>query len=272
MNAWETEFLASVESKNESRAIEILRSGFPVNYQIRTRDPSRNIQPGYTYPLLLAIELELYEVAHFLLVSGANPNAFDCLGKTGLLVSSLVGNIDIIRLLLGFKANLATRDFAGNTMLHLAALKSHLNVLKLCIEDLKFPVIVQNNKGQVPLDIARSNQETSKSLEETEKIQQVIEYLWRIQEDFKLERSKKFEPHSSYLIKHPKFSLQGLAKVPLLPVDVGNNSPQAKRTLESYLNSKQTQIYKSYTAKEEKNITRMSRIISCARGVSPFSK
>ena len=78
MNAWETEFIASIESKNESRAIEILKSGFPVNYQIRIRDSSRNIQPGHTYSLLFAVELELYELSHFLLSSGANVNAFDC--------------------------------------------------------------------------------------------------------------------------------------------------------------------------------------------------
>ena len=110
MNAWETEFIASLDSKNESRAIEILRSGFPVNYQIRTRDTQRNIQPDYTYPLLLSIELELYEVTYYLLQSGASVDAFDCLGQTSVLVSSLVGNLDLIRLLLSFKANIAARD------------------------------------------------------------------------------------------------------------------------------------------------------------------
>ena len=271
MNAWETEFIASLESKNESRAIEILRSGFPVNYQIRTRDTQRNVQPGYTYPLLLSIELELSEVVHYLLQSGASVNAFDCLGQTSVLVSSLVGNVDIMRLLLSFKANIAARDFSGNTMLHLAALRSNLQVLKFCIEELKFPVIVQNTKGLTSLDIARKNQEASKSLQETEKIQQVIEYLWRTQEDFKRERSKKFESHSSFTVKHPRFSMQGLAKIPITASGTSAASPQAKRSLENYLNSKHTQIYKSFTAKE-RNITRLSRLVSGNRSISPFTK
>ncbi|OMJ75471.1 hypothetical protein SteCoe_25394 [Stentor coeruleus] len=271
MNAWESEFIASIESKNESRAIEILRSGFPANYQIRSRDTHGNILPGYTYPLLHTIELELYEVTHFLLQSGATINAFDCLGQTAILIASLVGNLNLIRLLLSYNANISIRDFSGNTMLHLAALRSHLPVIRLCIEDLKFPVIVQNNKGQVPLDIARNNQESSKSLSETERIQQVVEYLWRIQEDFKRDRTRKHEHHSTYLIKHPRFSLQGLAKIPIMPADAGVASPQAKRSLENYLNSKHTQIFKSFTAKE-KNIIRFSRFASDTRSTSPFMK
>jgi Ankyrin repeats (3 copies) len=271
MNAWETEFIASLESKNESRAIEILRSGFPANYQIRIRDSNRNILPGHTYPLLYAVELELYELTHFLLVSGASVNCFDCLGQTAILISSFVGNLDIIRLLLKFKANIAARDFSGSTMLHLATMNSHLPVVKLCIEDLKFPIIVQNNKGQVPLDIARKNQENSKSLEETERIQQVIEYIWRTQEDFKRSRSKKLEHHNTYLLKYPRFSLQGLAKVPLVPIENNSVSQKSKRSLENYLNSKQSLIYKSYTAKET-NITRISRLVSNTRNASPFNK
>lgn len=271
MNSWEIEFLASLESKNESRAIEILRSGFPVNYQIRTRDTQRNVQPGYTYPLLLSIELELYEVVQFLLQSGASVNGFDCLGQTSLLVGSLVGNIDMIRLLIEFKANISVRDFSGNTMIHLAALRSNLSILKFCLEELKFPVIVQNRKGQTALDIARKNQEEAKSLQETENIQQVVEYLWRVQEDFKRERSKNLDSHSSYLVKHPRFSLVGLAKIPIVPIGAGSTSPQAKRSLETYLNSKHTQIYKSFTAKE-RNITRLSRLVSKTGSGSPFSK
>lgn len=271
MNSWETEFMASLESKNESRAIEILRSGFPINYQIRTRDHHGNILPGYTYPLLLSVEFELYEVSHFLLQSGANVNAFDCLGQTAILISCLVGNVDLIRLLLSYKANIAIRDFSGNTMLHLAAARSHFPVLRLCIEELKFPAIVQNSKGQLPLDIARNNQETSKSLFETEKIQQVVEYLWRTQENFKRERSRKYEQHSSYFIKHPRFSLQGLAKVPITPTELGASSPQSKRSLENYLSSKHTQIFKSFTAKED-NITKISRFIPDTRSTSPFMK
>ena len=62
-------------------------------------------------------------------------------------------------------------------MLHLSAEHCHLEVVKFCIEDLRFPVIVQNKKGQVPLDIARKNQEYAKSIENTEKTQKIIEYL-----------------------------------------------------------------------------------------------
>ncbi|OMJ86906.1 hypothetical protein SteCoe_11455 [Stentor coeruleus] len=271
MNAWESEFIASLESKNESRAIEILRSGFPANYQIHSRDSHGNILSGYTYPLLHTIELELYKVSHFLLQSGANINAFDCLGQTALLIASLVGNLNLIRLLLSYNANISIRDFSGNTMLHLAALRSHIMIIRFCIEDLKFPVIVQNNKGQVPLDIARNNQELSKSLSETERIQQVVEYLWRIQEDFKRDRTRKQEYHNTYLIKHPRFSLQGLAKIPIIPIEIGATPPQTKRSLESYLNSKHTQIFKSFTAKE-KNIIKFSRFSLDTRSINPFMK
>ena len=128
-----------------------------------------------------------------------------------------------------------------------------------------------DDKNNIIIRVEYNNQENSKSLEESEKIQQAIEYLWRIQEDFKSERGKRYELHRTYIIKHSRFSLHGLAKVPLLPGNSSGSSPQVKRTLENYLNSKQTQIYKSYTAKE-KSITRISKILSYARGISPFSK
>lgn len=267
MNAWETEFLASMESKNESRAIEILRSGFPLNYQLRLRDTNGNILPGYTYPLLYAIDLDLYELVHFILVSGGNINAFDCLGQTGLLIASQVGNLNMVQLLISNKGNIASRDFSGNTMLHLATLNSHLHVIKFCIETLKFPIIVQNNKSQVPLDVARTNQETCKSLQESEKVQQVIEYLWRTQEEFKRVRGKRFA-EGSYLARKPRFTLNGLAKIPILPNEGEVFSPHVKRGLENYLNSKHTMIFKSFTAKE-KNVTRLSRMAVLSRDKNP---
>lgn len=267
MNAWETEFLASLESKNESRAIEILRSGFPLNYQLRLRDTNGNILPGYTYPLLYAIDLDLYELVNFILVSGGNITAFDCLGQTGLLIASQVGNLNMIQLLISYKANIASRDFSGNTMLHLATMNSHLHVIKFCIESLKFPIIVQNNKGQVPLDIARNNQEICKSLVEAEKIQKVIEYLWRTQEEFKRVRVKRYG-EGLYLVRKQRFTLNGLAKIPISANEAEVFSPTVRRGLENYLNSKHTMIFKSLTAKE-KNITRLSRMTAESRERNP---
>jgi hypothetical protein len=271
MNALEAEFIASVESKNESRAIEILRCGFPMTYQIRTRDAHRNLIPGYTYPLLLAVLLNLYELTRFLLASGAPLHTFDTAGQTAVLISAAVGNLPILRLLLSYKPDITVRDFAGNTMLHLASLKNQLEVVKLCIEELRFPVIVQNQKGQTAIDLARINQEQSRSLKETENIQKVIEYLWRAQEEFKRTRSKQVENFSVNAGRYKRFRMDGLAKVKIVPGEVGQSSPQAKRSVEEYLSSKHTQIFKSFTAKGESG-GRISRMMTGARSVSPFLK
>lgn len=265
MNSWEAEFTAALESKNESSVIDALKAGFPSNYMIRLRDTNGNYMSGHTYPLIIAIEFELIEVIRWLLHSGAYTSIMDSYRRTPILVGSAVGNEDIIRLLVSFRANLASRDYYGNTVLHIAAANCHLDLLKYYIEDLKIAHTLKNKKNQSPLDLCKEKQENSKSLDEIERLQTAIEYLYKSQGNFKIKQRRRIQKNalSPEPVKHQrdcrlKQHGNSLEHICAIPTNPGNSrldmlvSPYKQtRTIETYLQAKQNVIYKSLTAKNK---------------------
>jgi FOG: Ankyrin repeat len=174
MNSFENEFLACMESKNIENIKELLKLGFPVNRHIRRENKYNG---NHTYPLIIAIEMELVSIVPLLLSSGANPNCFDSMGLTPLMAACAAGSLSILKLLIEYKADISSRDFFGNTILHISAAYGQLDILKFCIDELKVPVIVKNRRGQTPLAHCVEVQEKAKSLNFTEKLQECVEYL-----------------------------------------------------------------------------------------------
>jgi Ankyrin repeats (3 copies) len=242
MNALEKEFIACVESKDTEKIKSLLKSGFPVNRHINVE---KDFVRYYTYPLIMAVEMQLFEVLPVLLGLGANVNAFNSVGFTAAMAACAVGQLSILKLLVQYKADISSRDFFGNTILHIAGINGELAILKYCINDLKIPVIVKNLKGQTPLFSCIEAQEQAKSLDTTEKLQETIEYLWKVEDDFKKNRIKNRISNNSYIKKHPRFNIRDLAPVPILPDDnssviLGNNQ---KKSIQGYLKAKHIAIY-----------------------------
>ncbi|CAG9331736.1 unnamed protein product [Blepharisma stoltei] len=265
MNSWEAEFTAALEAKNESGVIDMLKSGFPPNYMIRLRDTNGNYLPEHTYPLTIAIELELVEVIRWLLIAGVQSNVVDSYGRSPILVASAVGNQEIIQLLVAHRSNLAARDYYGNTILHIAAANAHIHLVKYFIEELRVHYSLRNKKGQTALDLCKEKQEQSKSLEEIEFLQSVIEYLWKVQENYKKKQRHRIQKNamSPDPIKNQRecrnkqhgISLEHATSIPIVPTDSKLEilvSPyKQKRSIETYLKAKQNFIYKSLTAKKK---------------------
>lgn len=250
MNSLEGEFLKHIQKKDVKKVQELIKSGFPVNLHIRKEGQNFG---SHTYPLIFAIEKEMFTVVPLMLNSGALVNCFDSSGTTPLMAACIVGNLDLVKLLIIQKADLSARDFFGNTILHIAAIHAKVQVLRYCIETLKIPVIVKNRKGQTPLAASIAAQEESKSLDETAKLQESIEYLWKVEEEFKTLRIKQKNLTNSYVKKHPRFNLNDLASVPLLAEEKKYQMPGAldKSNIQNYLKSKHREIYYNEILKEK---------------------
>jgi hypothetical protein len=272
MNSLEAEFLKGLDEKDVLRLQELIKHGFPVNRHIRREESSLGT---HTYPLIVAIELGLGSIISQLLNAGANPNCFDSTGITPLLAASSVGNLEVLKLILQFRADLSARDFFGNTILHISAVHAQLNVVKYCIVDAKIPPIVKNRRGQTPLEACVEAQETAKSLDRTAKLQETIEYLWKVEDEFKTFRGKDGISKNSYTRKHPRFNLRDLAKISIMAdekkgVLLGSVD---KRNVQSYLKAKHMAICygemfgKSSRSEEYENPTKAVRSAS----VKPFT-
>jgi hypothetical protein len=250
MNSLESEFLRSIQNKDLLKVQELLRMGFPVNLHIRKEGQSFG---SHTYPLILAIEKEMFSIIQSMISSGALVNCFDSTGMTPLMAACSVGSLETVKLLLSQKADISSRDFFGNTLLHIAGIHAQVNTLRFCIESLKIPVIVKNRKGQTPLAACISAQEESKSLETAANLQESIEYLWKVEEEFKSQRLKQKNLTNSYVKKHPRFNLSDLASVPLLADEKKLKLPGnlEKSNIQSYLKAKHREIYYNEVLKEK---------------------
>lgn len=244
MNSLEGEFLESMQGKDEKKVLKLLKMGFPVNRHIKKTGASLG---SHTYPLIMAIDMQLIQVCYSLLNSGANVNNFDSIGITPILSAARVGDLTIIKLLIQNHADISARDFFGNTILHIAGTNSHIPVLKYCINDLKIPAIVKNRKGQTALAACIEIQETAKNLNTIEKIQESIEYLWKAEEEFKKNRLKDNITKNSYVKKHPRFNLSDLAPVSIIAEEKKFVIPGGKNkaSIQSYLKAKHLEIFRN---------------------------
>eukprot|EP01034_Spumella_vulgaris_P025289 gene25289-31727_t len=75
------------------------------------------------------------------------------LGQTSLIIAASTGNVDIVKILLGHRANVYIKDDDGVSALYIACLKGHLEIAKLII-DADADVDVQTKTGYTPLMIA----------------------------------------------------------------------------------------------------------------------
>ena len=87
-----------------------------------------------------------HEVLEILLEAGFNanhknvviyqkPNNLVQFGRTPLIEASIQGNVEVVQLLIRFKANLNCQNKYQNSALHCAAKNGHLNIVNLLLEN-----------------------------------------------------------------------------------------------------------------------------------------
>ncbi|XP_050308877.1 putative ankyrin repeat protein RF_0381 [Anthonomus grandis grandis] len=77
--------------------------------------------------------------------------------KTAFLLAAESGQLDTIKLLEKYRAEITLRTSKGNTALHLAAKNNHLNVVKYLIEEKGFKIDEENIYGDTALNKAAND-------------------------------------------------------------------------------------------------------------------
>ncbi|KAF6212822.1 hypothetical protein GE061_010531 [Apolygus lucorum] len=132
--------------KRELKAL--LDAGADINCLWESKCPYRLLSP-----LTISILYHKFDLAHFLLKHGADPNLRIFNGFTALHLAVVFRQMDLIGWLIDAKADTNAKDDYGYTPLHLAALFSkEICKVLLDVEDTK--VNICGHEGETPLHIA----------------------------------------------------------------------------------------------------------------------
>jgi hypothetical protein len=266
MNVWEAEILEAISSHCTEKAVDLVRQGFPINYSVKIRDQQGAVQPGFSTLLIEAVLAQNLNFAQFLLRSGINPNTIDSKGRHPALLAAASGNVELAVLLLSNHCNFSARDALGNTVLHAAATECQVEMVCFLVERLNFPVIVTNKMMQKPVDCCKAQQDQGTTLTQIEKLEEVIQYLWKKEEEFK--RKSKQDPLKILKISknHRLCRPQRLANddetfpitiAPSKTLTTSLSPLRTRQTIQSYLTGKHAAIFRSL--EESVTLARMSK-------------
>jgi len=87
------------------------------------------------YPLICASFRGYFEIVHFLLICGANPNLLNLQNESALFCSARNGFLSIVQLLINFQADLTLRNSKGETPLIVASGNGHFQVVNFLIRE-----------------------------------------------------------------------------------------------------------------------------------------
>jgi ankyrin repeat protein len=99
-------------------------------------------------PLFYACAKHCQEALVYLLSNGANPNHKDRYGGHSLQVCLRNGYLDLIKILILYKANINLRNQRGNTCLHLACTEGHMEKTKFLLESCEASVMRMNRDDE----------------------------------------------------------------------------------------------------------------------------
>lgn len=119
----------------------------------------RDEKSGWTLLFNSVVNNE-FEIAEYLLKSGADPNIPNMYGETPLYQAVDIGSHKLINLLLEQGANPNLQQQDGETPLHLAAIKGDFKVVKLLVLFKADPTISTFELGKTPYDFAKERGKT----------------------------------------------------------------------------------------------------------------
>lgn len=138
------EALHTEKIKNQEIIQKLVDLGLPIN----TKDNA-----GQT-PLILACKHENKQAVNILIKNDEiEIDLQDNNGKTALMYATLFQNLDIIKTLLSYNANINLPDKENDTPLMYAVMLKNLSIIELLLKEKANPN-VKNNKGQFPITYA----------------------------------------------------------------------------------------------------------------------
>ncbi|XP_055375546.1 ankyrin repeat domain-containing protein 39 [Condylostylus longicornis] len=119
---------------------------------------------GYT-ALHYAARNNNEEICKMLIVEGqANVNAVTKGGVTPLHRASMMGHLNIVKLLIQNKADLLIQDEDGQTALHRASQNNHLEICEYLQKNCADLIKIKDKKGNVPYDLLTAKNKELKLL------------------------------------------------------------------------------------------------------------
>ena len=109
-----------------------------------------DIAPRRPAVITAVLSNDLDKVRVSIIQKRENPNLADEQGRTALMHASIVGNTDIVKLLLDNGAKIGTTDLTGSTALHWAAERGNVDIVRQLIAA-RAPIDVDNKRGATPL-------------------------------------------------------------------------------------------------------------------------
>lgn len=129
-------------------------------------------------------------VIEMLLKAGADIYGRDCFGNTALHAAIREGREFIVQLLLDFDATqMNSVNFTGDTVLHFAVVLPRRRMIPILLRHIKpdkLPIICQmrNNRGQTPLDLARTLADGGKEYSDERSILYLLENALKLSHSF----------------------------------------------------------------------------------------
>ncbi len=128
----------------------------PYHDQHRHHEPERidvNVWTSSETPLLAAVKNQHFKTTKCLLEAGAEPDLCPKTGTRALEEAARLGDIDIIKVLLDFKADVNHQNSAGDTALIFASRTGHSRTASFLLEN-GASINLKNKKGNTALAVA----------------------------------------------------------------------------------------------------------------------
>lgn len=141
MKKWAQDMVKAFQQCKREKVLKLLNLGFPTETTLTIKDESEENQLYQTCCTHLACEYGFLEVLEELVSRGANLESLDSFKRTPLMISCESGQVDIMKYLtIVCKVSLKGYDYAGHTILHIAAINGKLEILKFLVEELYYPI------------------------------------------------------------------------------------------------------------------------------------
>ncbi|XP_065064791.1 protein phosphatase 1 regulatory subunit 12B-like [Rhopilema esculentum] len=147
-------------------------------------------------------------------------------GLTALQNSCFIGNVDMVKLLLSYGANMKIKDREGWTLLHAAVMTGNFNIVKFLVEN-GLSVSSKTDRKDLPIDFAESKQILLflvKKMLEAGMIDEVHKYIKR-----NPRRKKEIYKQIEMSIKSKRDEIKALESFPFTPRESKGKPPKGEK-------------------------------------------
>jgi Ankyrin repeats (3 copies)/Ankyrin repeat len=174
MKKWSQDMVKAFQFCDKSKVLNILRLGFPIETCLYIRSENSDVLINKTYCLHLSCEYGFLDVLQQLVARGGSLDTRDSFKRTPLMIACETGYLDIVKYLcVVCKVSTKGYDLFGNTILHIAAINSRIQIVQFLVEVVEIRFNTLNSSKKTALELCRDLY----TMEYNSKLEEVICYL-----------------------------------------------------------------------------------------------